>query len=171
MRKPCFSMMAFLLALLLTSTASRAEIHIVDRSVVGEYYAHPLFRSLVFVTAETRAQAILPPAPVFVAPAPLIWRAPLSPSPPVPPVSERFATSLNTSLAAYSADRAQAMRQGLHRKKSTIVWLGPLYPEDWLCFGVSSCYSPAASRLTHPNNLDNARNLAERAHRFSQGKP
>lgn len=166
-----FSLTIFLLALLLSSPASRAELLVAGRSVASEYYSHPSLRSLVFVTPETRAQAILPPAPVFVAPAPLIWRAPSGalPSPPATlPGFNRSGAPANRDLAAYSVARAQAMRQDLHRKNGAIIWFGPVYPDDWFWFGASPYYSPPAPGLTRPGNRDNARQLVERAHRFSQ---
>lgn len=171
--------LAFLLAAALVAAPARAELIIADRSVPPQEFAyeHPFLRFLVFSSPETRGQAILPPAPVFVAPPPLIWRAPgaTPPYPPaMPPAFNRGSAPSNRDLASYSLARAHAMGQGFYRRDNgwplslyygpTTSWYGtPLYG-GWTL----SPYPPAAPGASHPSNRDNANYLIERAHQYSQ---
>lgn len=166
-------MAAFLLtAALGNSEDVRAELLIVDQSVVAEYHGHPVLRSLVFVSPEARARAILPPAPVYVAPAPLIWRAPgtvpMYP-PAAPPGFNRPGAPSNRDVAAYNLARAHAFSQNLYRQDGNAsLWYGPTRQDDWFWLGAPTLYPPLAPGLNHPSNRDNASYLIERAHRFSQ---
>jgi len=156
----------------------RAELLIDEKAPAADgFYAHPALRSLVFVSPEARGQAILPPAPYFLAPPPLIWRAPgtswLYP-PSVPPGFNRPSAPSQRDLAAYHIARAHAMGQGLYKRNGEMAfWFGPAgamgayldaygwYAQPWL-------YPPANPVTGWPSNADNARYLIERAHRFSQ---
>lgn len=163
--------------------AASAELLIDDASLPPQeiLYAHPALRSLVFVSPEARAQAILPPAPVFVAPAPLIWRAPgVSPltPPPSPLAFNRSGSPSNRDLSAYAIARAHAFSQNLYRRDGAPVspiflgyggnggwfWIGEAPTAFWL----TPTYPPPAPGASHPSNRDNAASLLERAHRFSQ---
>ncbi|MCX8087253.1 MAG: hypothetical protein N3C63_10200 [Rhodocyclaceae bacterium] len=164
-----------LLAASLAIFPARAELIVADKSVPPHEFAyeHPFLRFLVFSSPETRGQAILPPAPVFVAPPPLLWRAPGA-MPPYPPATPRgfnlSGAPSNRDLASYSLARAHAMGQGVYRRENgwslyfgPTTWLGtPLY--GW----GAPAYPPVAPGASHPSNRDNASYLIERAHRFSQ---
>lgn len=159
--------------------AVRAEIVIGEANGKAEdrYYAHPTLRSLVFVSPETRSQAILPPSPVFVPAAPLIFRAPGSPLLPYPPQTplafNRSGTPTNRDIAIYSLERAHAFSQNLYRRNgvtfahpgsvSPFLWASP-YVYGWIL----TPYPPTAQGSSHPSNRDNAIYNIERAHRFSQ---
>ncbi|MCX7898312.1 MAG: hypothetical protein N2441_10630 [Rhodocyclaceae bacterium] len=163
---------------------ARAELIVVDTSAPPAeiYYAHPTVRSLVFVSPEMRAQAILPPSPVFVAPPPLIWRAPgttpLSPPGAILLGVNRAWVPGNRDLAAWNIARAHAFSQDLYRRQdgaaaTTLaggspavgwLWVGSAPTALWL----ASPYPPPAPQASHPSNRDNATYLIERAHRFSQ---
>lgn len=167
----------FLLAAVILSAPARAELIVGDMSVPPQefVYEHPFLRFLVFSSPETRGQAILLPAPVFVAPPPLIWRAPgsMPPYPPATPLAfNRSGTPSNRDLVSYSLARAHAMGQGVYRHNDgwslyygpTTSWLAsPLYG-GWAL----SPYPTPAPGTSHPSNRDNASYLLERAHRFSQ---
>lgn len=131
---------------------ARAELLIVDQTAQPDYYGHPMLRSLVFASPESRAQAILPPAPVFVAPAPLIWRAPgpLTVYPPAaPPGFNRPGAPSNRDVAAYNLARAHAFGQDLYRRDGDArAWYGPTRTYDWRWMGDPSLYPPLAPGLT-----------------------
>ncbi len=166
--------------LLLTAIAltlpAQAELIVADKSVPAQEFAyeHPFLRFLVFSSPEARGQAILPPAPTFVAPPPLIWRAPgtMPPYPPATPLGfNQSGTPSNRDLTSYSLARAHAMGQGLYRRDDAwslyygpTTWIGtPLY--GW---GVQA-YPPVAPGASHPSNRDNASYLVERARRCRRG--
>lgn len=156
----------------LVSAGVHAEMLIDGRPVAADFYGHPILRSLVFVSPEMRAKAILPPAPVFVAPAPLIWRAP-GVIPVYPPATSpgfnRPGSPANRDVAAYSLARAHAFSQNLYRQDGNVsLWYGPVRQDDWPWLGAPMLYPPLAPGLNHPSNRDNASYLIDRAHRFSQ---
>ena len=161
--------------LAVASGGLRAEI-VLDATAEGPvYYAHPLLHSLVFVSPEKRAQALLPPAPVFVAPPPLIYRAPASPvlyPPARAPGFNQGASPSNRDASAYSIARAHAFSQNLYRRNGVSLSAGGwvVYPETGVYpyYGWNTLYPPLAPGLNHPSNRDNASYLIERAHRFSQ---
>jgi hypothetical protein len=166
--------------LAVASGGLRAEI-VLDATAEGPvYYAHPLLHSLVFVSPEKRAQAILPPAPVFVAPPPLIYRAPASPvlyPPARAPGFNQGASPSNRDASAYSIARAHAFSQDLYRKNGVPPFSGwgwiaypgtGVYSYPYPYYGWNTLYPPLAPGLNHPSNRDNASYLIERAHRFSQ---
>jgi hypothetical protein len=147
-------------------------------------YAHPSFRSLVFASPESRQMAILPPAPVFVAPPPLLWRAAASPFPVYPPAA--YANGPNSPLRpsnrdinTYNLQRAHAFSQQFY-DRNTVLGLGGVSPiyggyggyGGYLYGGLMPAYPPAAgtggfNQPARPSNRDlNTYNL-ERAHRFS----
>lgn|GEM_PF-3356101 len=156
----------------------RAELLFDEKALGGDpFYAHPALRSLVFVSPEARGQAILPPAPYFLAPPPLIWRAPgtswLYP-PSVSPGFNRPSAPNQRDLAAYHIARAHAMSQGLYKRNDeTAFWFGPAGPtgaylDAYGWYASPWLYPPANPATGRPSNADNARYLIERAHRFSQ---
>jgi len=155
-----------------TPSAALAELLIGESPPVPEYYPHPVLRSLVFVTPESRAQAILPPAPYFVAPAPLIWRAPNPIYPPPGPIGfNRSGAPSNRDVATYSVTRAHLFSQNLYRQgnRGLTFWYGPSGSTYWLwSLADPLFYPPPAPGMSHPSNRDNAAYLIERAHRFSQ---
>lgn len=164
-----------LLAAMIAALSARAELIVTDRGVPPHEFAyeHPFLRFLVFSSPETRGLAILPPAPTFVAPPPLIWRAPgnMPPYPPATPLGfNQSGAPSNRDLTSYSLARAHAMGQELYRRDNawsryygpTTGFGAPLY--GW---GVLA-YPPVAPGARHPSNRDNASYLIERAHRFSQ---
>lgn len=167
-------------AMLVTFSAN-AELLISDNSVEPQadfQFGHPMLHFLVFSSAETRGQAILPPAPVFVAPPPLIWRAPsfMPPYPPATPTGfNQPGAPSNRDIATYSLARAHAMGQNLYDRRNN-AWIAPTGaapsvlswppPYSW-SWGVNP-YPPVAPGQTHPSNRDNASYLIDRAHRFSQ---
>lgn len=165
--------LAATVTLALTGGGAHGELLISDRTVTQEYYCHPALRSLMFVSPETRAQAILPPAPVFVAPPPLIWRAPGTRPIYPPPVMlsgvNRAGMPSNRDMAAYNLARAHAFSQNLYRRDDNArIWFGPVPADGWLWLGDPLLYPPLAPGLNHPSNRDNAGYLIDRAHRFSQ---
>lgn len=165
--------------LLMVLTSARAELIISDKSVPPQEftYQHPFLRFLVFASPEARGQAILPPAPIFIAPPPLIWRAPgtmpIYP-PPTPPASNQRGAPSNRDVASYNVARAHAMSQGIYRienawapysNDTAMDWFNaPFYGWGWN----TSPYPPVAPNSNHPSNRDNASYLIDRAHRFSQ---
>lgn len=156
----------------LGSGGGHAELLIDGRPVTADYYGHPVLRSLAFISPEMRAKAILPPAPVFVAPPPLIWRAPgVMPMypPATPPGFNRPGSPANRDVAAYNLARAHAFSQNLYRQDGNAsLWYGATRQTDWLWLGTPALYPPLAPGLNHPSNRDNASHLLERAHRFSR---
>lgn len=170
-----------LLVAITAGSGSRAEIVIQESAGKEvEYYAHPALRSLVFVSPTARAQAILPPAPAYVPPPPLIWRAPgITPlAPPPAIVFTRPGAPSNRDLAAYGVARAHAFSQDLYRRNGVgsgnVWWYGPVNG-GWLWLGaptaglwLTPAYPPPAPGASHPSNRDNAAYLIDRAHRFSQ---
>lgn len=157
--------------------SARAELILLDKTTAPQEFVHehPFLRFLVFATPEARGQAILPPAPVFVPPPPLLWRAPVAmpPYPPATPLAfNRSGAPSNRDLAIYQLGRAHAMGQNLYRAPTgaflydpvTLWWAPAPSPYGW----AFSSYPPPAPGSTHPSNRDNASYLIERAHRFSQ---
>ena len=190
--------MALLLGLSLFSgllsfpTATQAEVLLLSSATPETtqpgLYQHPLFPSLVFINPQTRGQAILPPAPVFVAPPPLLWRAPRTadsaamaiPYPPTAsPGFNRSGSPSNRDLASYNLARAHAMSQRLYRRDTALnLHYGTASrPSPMIWYGADTWgwnapyylhYPPAAPGQTHPSNRDNASYLIDRAHRYSQ---
>ena len=158
------------MTLLMAASGARAELLIEDRSVTSEYYSHPRLRSLVFLTPESRGQAILPPARVFIPPAPLIWR-PASGVPPYPPSTlpgfNQSGTPSNRDLAAYNAASAQAFRHERPIRSGSSVWFGPLYRDNGFWLSPSPLNPTWSQGTRRPSNAENARNQLERAHRYS----
>lgn len=132
-------------------------------------FAHPSLRSVVFLSPESRQMAILPPAPVYVAPPPLLWRAP-SPFPAYPPASPKG--KLNTPAGpssrdntTYNLQRAHAFSQELFYR-DTYLGLGASSPLYFWSGGTMPAYPPV-SASGRPSNRDNTTYNLERAHRFS----
>jgi hypothetical protein len=166
---------------MLVACGASAELLISDSSMEPQtdyQFGHPMLHFLVFSSPETRGQAILPPAPVFVAPPPLIWRASgiMPPYPPASPTGfNQPGSPSNRDIAGYSLARAHAMGQNLYDRRnnawaplvspnpSALAWPTP-YAWSW----GTTPYPPVAPGQTHPSNRDNASYLLERAHRFSQ---
>ncbi len=165
---------ALMMAVVFGSTRVVAEVLIMDSADDMGYHGHPVLRSLVFISPETRAQAILPPAAVFVAPAPLIWRAPgtISVYPPPSPLGFNSPGSpSNRDVVSYNLARAHAFSQNLYRRDGEAgnrLWFGPFRGNAWSVLGDPLLYPPLAPGLNHPSNRDNSSYLLERAHRFSQ---
>lgn len=164
-------------AALIAASTVQAELIVVDKSVAPQefIYEHPSLHFLVFSIPEARGQAILPPAPVFVYPPPLIWRAPGT-MPPYPPATlpgfNRPGSPTNRDIAIYNLGRAHAMSQNLYRQDAGLgIYFGPSPSATGLLLGPAWntwAYPPVAPGSNHPSNRDNASYLIERAHRFSQ---
>lgn len=164
------------------SLPARAEILFLDGGKVvsadaGYAYQHPSLRSVVFVTPEARQMAILPPAPVFIAPPPLLWRAPTAMPvypPPMPYVGGINYSSRpsNRDLNTYNMQRAHAFSQELFYR-DTYLSLGHSNPAlIWYSYGgLGPAYPPPQpagfNQPARPSNRDNAAYHMERAHRFS----
>lgn len=144
-------------------------------------YRHPSMRSVVFVSLETRQMAILPPAPVFVQPPPLLWRVP-TPFIVPPPSSAAIGVNASTrpsnrDVASYSLQRAHVFSQNLY-DKDTYLSLGassPLSPYWYSYYGAfGPVYPPAAgsggfNQPARPSNRDITTYHLDRAHRFGMG--
>lgn len=127
-------------------------------------FAHPTLRSVVFVTPEARQMAILPPAPVFIMPPPLLWRAP-SPFPAYPPAATGSTRPSNRDNVTYNLQRAHGYSQELFYRDAYLLGTAPvLY--SW-SGGLMPAYPPAAAGSRHPSNRDNTSYNLERAHRYS----
>ncbi|MDP2809902.1 MAG: hypothetical protein Q8O34_07100 [Rhodocyclaceae bacterium] len=142
-------------------------------------YRHPSLRSVVFVSPETRQMAILPPAPVFIQPPPLLWRVP---TPFIVPPPGSVAIGINAStrpsnrdVVNYSLQRAHSFSQNLY-DKDTYLSLGassPLSPYWYSYYGAfGPAYPPAAgsggfNQPARPSNRDITTYHLDRAHRFS----
>lgn len=164
-----------------------AEIIFLDGGQVAsgdaEYaYQHPSLRSVVFVSPETRQMAILPPAPVFVAQPPLLWRSPTAmPIYPQAAIVNGIYTASrpsNRDVANYSLQRAHSFSQDLHSHDSYVSIgggstpllvngygygygygsLGPVYPPPM---------APGFNQPARPSNQNLNIYLMDRAHRFS----
>lgn len=137
-------------------------------------YQHPALRSLVFVSPETRQMAILPPAPVFIVPPPLLWRAP-TPIPPYPvvyygqPGVNLLVRPNNRDITSYNLRRAHSFSQGTYYRDTYLSLGDSPYGYGWLAYGLA--YPPAVpagfNQSSHPSNRDNSAYNLERAHRFS----
>lgn len=158
---------------LLSCVNVRAELIILDESVSPQFdgYVHPALRSLVFMSHESRGQAILPAAPTFVALPPLIYRSPGPVMPVYPPATlpgfNRSSAPTNLDMANYSLARSHAMSQDLYRRDGSPLSIGAhpwLSPYAW----PYSSYPPIPAGRSHPTNRDNNIYLLDRAHRFSQ---
>lgn len=139
-------------------------------------YEHPALRSLVFISPETRQLAILPPAPFFVSPPPLLLRAPTA-MPAYPPVIalpgiNTPARPSNRDNSNYNLQRAHSFSQKLYRENAPFhfgatAW--STYGYGWPAFGPA--YAPALvpdfNQPARPSNRDNTTYNLERAHRFS----
>lgn len=158
-----------------TGHAGAEIVFLKDGSVVtvesAYAYAHPSFRSVVFNSPESRQVAILPPAPVFVAPPPLIWRAP-SPFPAYPPAAAAGFNSparpSNRDVTTYNLQRAHGFSQELYYRdayRDGRLSLGGLTLYPWLG-STMPAYAPVTGG-SHPSNRDNTTYNLERAHRFS----
>lgn len=150
-------------------------------------YQHPSLRSVVFVSPEARQLAILPPAPVFVQPPPLLWRAPSSVFPIYPPASVPVGINAsnrpsNRDVATYHLQRAHTFSQDLYNK-NTYINLGSnltIYPYGYgNYYGYGATYSypypPVVgtggfNQPIRPSNRDNAAYNLERAHNFSMDR-
>lgn len=157
------------------ASAASAEIVLMEHggaaSMEPEYaFTHPSLRSIVFASPQARQMAILPAAPIFVQPPPLLWRAP-TPFPPYPPASAPLAPNSSTrpsnrDVTTYHLQRAHGFSQELFYRNNFLM-LGtsggfPLWNN-----GVMPAYPPAAPGSNRPSNRDNATYNLERAHRFS----
>jgi len=158
---------------LFACASAQAELVILDQSVAPQFdgYVHPALRSLVFLSHESRGQAILPAAPTFIAPPPLMYRAP-GPVMPLYPLAtlpgfNRSGAPTNLDMAGYSIARAHAMSQDLYRREGSPVYVGAnpwFMPYAW----PYAPYPPVPAGRSHPSNRDNNIYLLDRAHRFSQ---
>lgn len=167
-------------ALAVVSLGAQAEILFVEGGKVvsadaAYAYQHPSLRSVVFVSPETRQMAILPPIQLFVAPPPLLWRAPTAMPmypPPMPHSGGINASSRpsNRDLNAYNLQRAHGFGQELFYR-DTFLSLGNSSPALYWYGGVGPIYPPAQpsgfNQPARPSNRDNTTYNLERAHRFS----
>ena len=160
----------------LFATTAAAEILFIEggsvASVEPRYaFAHPSLRSVVFITPEARQMAILPPAPVFVQPPPLLWRAP-SPFPASPPASmigapNASARPSNRDVATYHLQRAHGFSQELYYRDTYLSLGTPTYPLSYWSSSLMPAYPPVAPGSSRPSNRDNNAYNLERAHRYS----
>lgn len=159
-----------------------AEIVFLDGGQVAsadtEYaFQHPSLRSVVFVSPETRQMAILPPAPVFIAQPPLLWRSPTA-MPLYPPAG--ILNGLNTTvrpsnrdMANYSLQRAHGFGQELYYRDTYLNLAGgvPLYGYGYGYGSLGPAYPPAMTpgfnQPARPSNQSMNIYHLERAHRFS----
>ena len=165
-----------LAASIATITTAAAEILFMEgggvASVEPSYaYAHPSLRSLVFITPEARQAAILPPAPVFIQPPPLLWRAP-SPFPAYPPAGtvglpNTSSRPSNRDVATYNLQRAHGYSQELFYRDTYLNPGVPAYPLYYWSGGLMPPYPPVVPGSSHPSNRDNNSYNLERAHRYS----
>lgn len=156
---------------ILFTTAAAAEILFMEggnvASVERSYsFAHPALPSVVFITPEARQMAILPPAPVFIQPPPLLWRVP-SPFPAYPPVAPGSSRPSNRDLATYNLQRAHGFSQELFYRDTYLNLGAPAYPLSYWPGGFMPAYPPVAPGRSHPSNRDNNTYNLERAHRYS----
>ncbi|WIM04923.1 MAG: hypothetical protein OHM77_09450 [Candidatus Nitricoxidivorans perseverans] len=142
-------------------------------------YRHPSLRSVVFVSPEARQMAILPPAPVFVPPPPLLWRVP---TPFIVPPPGSAAIGINAStrpsnrdVASYNLQRAHNFSRNLYDKDTYLNYFGassPLSPYWYSYYGAfGPAYPPAAgnggfNQPARPSNRDITTYHLDRAHRF-----
>lgn len=165
---------------LLPFASATAEIVLLDGgkavSVAAEYvYAHPAMRSVVFSSPQVRDMAILPPAPYFLTPAPLLLRVP-SPFVAYPPVANPSGFNTpsrpsNRDVTTYNIGRAHAFGQGYYSSGSdSDPGSAPvLYA---LPYGALPYYPPVIgtggfNQPVRPSNRDNTTYNLERARRFS----
>ena len=142
-------------------------------------YAHPMMRSVVFASPQAREAAIIPVAPYYIAPPPLLMRAPVPyiGYPPViyqPGINNPVRPS-NRDNATYNLARAHAFGQELYYA-GTYANSGSapmLYAAPYnYGYGVMPYYPPVNPRPgfnqpARPSNRDNTTYNLERAHRFS----
>jgi hypothetical protein len=161
-----------------------AEIVFLDGGQVAstdaEYaYQHPSLRSVVFVSPETRQMAMLPPAPIFLAPPPLLWRSPTA-IPLYPPAA--IANGLNTGtrpsnqdMANYNLQRAHGFSQQLYYRDTYLLNLGgaavPLYGYGYGYGSLGPAYpppmTPGFNQPARPSNQSMNIYHLDRAHRYS----
>ena len=160
-----------------------AEIVFLDGGSVAstdaEYaFQHPSLRSVVFVSPETRQMAILPPAPVFLAQPPLLWRSPTA-MPLYPPAG--ILNGLNTTvrpsnsdMANYNLQRAHAFSQESYYRNNYLNLGGvgvPLYGYGYGYGSLGPAYpppmTPGFNQPARPSNQSMNIYHLERAHRFS----
>lgn len=163
-------------AVLAVATPASAEILFMEGGKVvsvepGYSFAHPSLRSVVFITPEARQMAILPPAPVFIQPPPLLWRVP-SPFPAYPPASVAGAPNTssrpsNRDVATYNLQRAHGFSQELFYRDTYLNLGAPAYPLSYWTGGLMPAYPPVAPGSSRPSNRDNNTYNLERAHRYS----
>lgn len=183
---PRLTRLATLTGLLVSGVPAGAEIILLANGTATSadtefMYTHPRMRSVVFATAYARDQAILPPSPYFVTPAPLLMR-PGGPYIAYPPVAYRPGVNVpahpsNRDNATYALTRAHAFGQELYTT-GTYANLGTtptLYASPYgygYGYGLMPAYPPVNNRPgfnqpAHPSNRDNTTYNLERAHRFS----
>jgi hypothetical protein len=140
-------------------------------------FQHPSLRSVVFVSPETRQMAILPPSPVFIEPAPLIWRSstamPVYPPIGIPGGLNTPAKPSNRDMSNYHLQRAHAFGQGLfYRDTYLSLGGGPvLYGYGYSLGSLGTPYpppmAPSFNQPARPSNQNMSIYNLERAHRFS----
>ena len=170
---------------LLMAAPAEAEILFLEGGRVAyaeadHAYRLPSLRSVVFASPETRQLAILPPAPVFVQPPPLLWRVPtpsIAPHPSsgaVPGVNVSRRPS-NRDAVSYNLQRAHNFSQDLY-DKDTYLSLGANSPVSLYWYSYYGAFGPAYPPTTgnggvnqpiRPSNRDVTTYHLERAHRFS----
>ncbi|MDO8932785.1 MAG: hypothetical protein Q7U97_10355 [Rhodocyclaceae bacterium] len=174
-RYPLSARTVAVVAGVLSATAASAEILFMEGGNVasveaGYAFAHPSLRSVVFITPEARQMAILPPAPVFIQPPPLLWRVP-SPFPQYPPAGTAAALNAssrpsNRDVTTYHLQRAHGFSQELFYRDTYLNLGTPAYPTYWNN-SLMPAYPPPAPGSSRPSNRDNTTYNLERAHRFS----
>lgn len=142
---------------------AHGELLIQDSEVPPQYdyYEHPVLRSLVFISSESRGQAILPPVPVFVMTPPLMYRAPDTFPPFPPPVTlpgfNRTDAPGNREMSHYNLARA-------HAYLGHNLWVSGHG-------GYASPYPSVPIGLPPPGNRDNSFYLVDHARHFRHDGP
>jgi len=169
-------MRQFVLLASLVVPLAHAEIVLLPGSGPQPYvHEHPALTSLVFVSPETRAQAMLPPGAVFVPPPPLLMRAPgaMPAYPPAsyPPGFNAPARPSNRDSGTYLLQRAHSFSQNLYRADSPLprLYFGMSVP-GWMTYGPAypPVAPPAFNQPARPSNRDNTTYNLDRAHTFSR---
>lgn len=169
-------MKILLKCLLPLSLVAMAQAEIVVQEDAAVLYAHPQLRSLVFENEQARQMVVFPATPIFIAPPPLLMRAPGS-MPAYPPAMpyggiNQPARPGNQNNSIYLLQRAHGFSQDLYRRDVPVYfWNAPL-GYQWLSYGTPypPAMAPGFNQPARPSNRDNNLYLLNRAHDFSMDR-